>query len=436
MVFVQSWNGSLGTTQPSSADRTDSVQSLLNITFISLNYAPELTGIAPYSTRLAEALTRRGHQLRVISGYPHYPEWRRHPGYRRFSHRESPNGVDLRRVDHYVPTRPGMKGRMMMEGTFAVRCLTAPLGRPDVLLVVSPSLLAAAAVVLRARLLLPSVPVAVWVQDLYGLGAAETGMLGARACRWLAKVEAAILRAASGVAVIHGRFADGIASRAQVPRERITVIRNWSHVSTEITAVPRSQQRAELGWRDDEFIVLHAGNMGVKQDLDNVVAAAALAEGSRVRFVLMGDGNQRAALTERAEGVTNLSIMDPVSDDRFLGTLSAADVLLVNELETLSSMAVPSKLTSYFSAGLPVLAAVNPDGITADELRASGAGIVVSPGLPHELVEGARTLAGDDNLRRSMGAAGVSYRERVLREQSAVDSFESWLGAMAEEHNT
>ena len=83
MVFVQSWNGSLGTTQPSSADRTDSVQSLLNITFISLNYAPELTGIAPYSTRLAEALTRRGHQLRVISGYPHYPEWRRHPGYRR-----------------------------------------------------------------------------------------------------------------------------------------------------------------------------------------------------------------------------------------------------------------------------------------------------------------------------------------------------------------
>lgn len=434
MVFVQSWNGSLGTTQPSVADATDPLQAL-SIAFISLNYAPELTGIAPYATRLAEALTRRGHQLRVISGYPHYPEWRRHPGYRRFLHRERLHGVDLRRVDHYVPTKPGMKGRMMMEGTFAVRCLTAPLGRPDVVLVVSPSLLSAAAAVLRVRLLLPSVPVAVWVQDLYGLGAAETGMLGARACRWLAKLEAAILRAASGVAVIHGRFADGIISRAQVPRERITVIRNWSHVSTEISAVPRSQQRAELGWGEDEFIVLHAGNMGVKQDLDNVVAAAALAEGSPVRFVLMGDGNQRAALAEHAEGITNLTIMDPVSDDRFLATLSAADVLLVNELGTLSSMAVPSKLTSYFAAGLPVLAAVNTEGITAEELRASGAGIMVAPGRPQELVAGARKLAGDDVLRRSMGAAGSSYREKVLREHSAVDSFESWLCDMARERH-
>ena len=434
MVFVQSWNGSLGTTQPSVADPTDPLQAL-SIAFISLNYAPELTGIAPYATRLAEGLTRRGHHLRVISGYPHYPEWRRHPGYRRFFHRERLHGVDLRRVDHFVPTKPGMKGRMMMEGTFAVRCLTTPLGHPDVVLVVSPSLLSAAAAVLRVRLLHPSVPVAVWVQDLSGLGAAETGLLGARACRWLAKLEAAILRAASGVAVIHGRFADGIVSRARVPRERITVIRNWSHVSTEISAVPRSQTRAELGWRDDEFIVLHAGNMGVKQDLDNVVAAAALAEGSSVRFVLMGDGNQRSALAARAEGVTNLTIMDPVSDDRFVATLSAADVLLVNEMETLSSMAVPSKLTSYFAAGLPVLAAVNPEGITAEELRASGAGIVVAPGQPHELVEGVRKLAGNDVLRWKMGAAGSAYRDKVLRERSAVDSFESWLCDMARDRN-
>lgn len=399
----------------------------LRIALVSLNYAPEVTGIAPYSTRLAEALTRRGHQLCVLTGYPHYPEWRRRPGYRRFSHRESHNGVELRRVDHHVPSRPGTIGRMVMEGSFALRCLTAVMGRPDVVLVVSPSLLSAAAVVLRARLTRPSVPVVVWVQDLYGLGAAETQLLGARAGQLLADFEAGILRAATGVVVIHSRFADGLVDRAGIPQDQITTIRNWTHVSDEHPTLPRAGIREELGWGDDETIVLHAGNMGVKQDLDNVVAAARLAEGSRVRFVLMGDGNQRAPLAERARGVTDLTIMDAVADDRFLSTLAAADVLLVNERATLSSMAVPSKLTSYFAAGVPVLAAVNGDGITAEEVRASGAGIVVPPGDPAALVDGALQLAGDDLRRRTMSAAGPAYRAKILSESRAVDSFESWF---------
>lgn len=432
MESVQSSNDSPVTTRQSAAERTVPLKAL-RIALISLNYAPELTGIAPYSTRLAEALTRRGHQLRVLTGYPHYPEWRRHPGYRRFSHRESHNGVDLQRVDHYVPSRPGLAGRMIMEASFALRCLTAVLDRPDVVLAVSPSLLSAAAVVLRARLLHPSVPVVVWVQDLYGLGAAETRMLGAKAGRWLARFETSILRAASGVAVIHDRFADGLADRGHVPRHQITTIRNWTHVSNDLPAIPREEMRAELGWGNEEIIVLHAGNMGVKQDLNNVVAAAALAEGSRVRFVLMGDGNQRAALAERAQGLSSLTIMDPVSDDRFLSTLAAADVLLVNELATLSSMAVPSKLTSYFAAGVPVLAAVNAQGVTAEEVRASGAGIVVAPGRPHELVAGALDLVGDDARRRAMSAAGPEYRDRILSEHRAVDSFESWLCSMVQE---
>ena len=47
-----------------------------------------------------------------------------------------------------------------------------------------------------------------------------------------------------------------------------------------------------MGWREDEFVALHSGNMGYKQALDNVVRAASLiARRRRVRFVLLGDGS-------------------------------------------------------------------------------------------------------------------------------------------------
>jgi hypothetical protein len=44
--------------------------------FIGINYAPEPTGIGPYTTGMAEGLARRGWGVDVITGFPHYPWWR------------------------------------------------------------------------------------------------------------------------------------------------------------------------------------------------------------------------------------------------------------------------------------------------------------------------------------------------------------------------
>lgn len=398
--------------------------SAARITFFSLNYAPETTGIAPYSTHLAEALARRGHRVRVVTGFPHYPEWKRRAGH---AAQELRNKVAIHRLEHPVPAEPGLKGRLLMEAVFALRCLRAPLEQPDVVLVVSPSLLSAAAAVLRARL--KRLPVVVWVQDLYGLGAAETGMLGGGAGAALIKLEGAILRSASRVVAIHPRFAERL-QEIGVPAERTRVIRNWSHVDDDCDSPEPAEMRRDLGWSDDDFIVLHAGNMGAKQGLENVVEAGRLAEGTNCRFVLIGDGNQRPKLEAMAAGLSNVSITDPVSEEAFLPTLQAADALLVNERETVSDMAVPSKLTSYFAAGRPVVGAVNPAGVTADEVRRSGAGVVLGAGDPGALLAGVQDLADDPDRQRNMGEAGPHYRERILSERAAVDAFEDLFSAL------
>ena len=56
---------------------------------VGINYSPEPTGIAPYTTGMAEYLAEQGANVTVLTGVPHYPEWRipdsyrgqtRHPG--------------------------------------------------------------------------------------------------------------------------------------------------------------------------------------------------------------------------------------------------------------------------------------------------------------------------------------------------------------------
>jgi hypothetical protein len=55
----------------------------MKLLIISLHYAPEETGNAPYAAGLAEHLAGQGHEVTVVTGLPHYPSWRVFDGYRR-----------------------------------------------------------------------------------------------------------------------------------------------------------------------------------------------------------------------------------------------------------------------------------------------------------------------------------------------------------------
>ena len=48
----------------------------LHVLIIGINYRPELTAVGPYTAGLAEHLAGRGDQVTVITGLPHYPNWR------------------------------------------------------------------------------------------------------------------------------------------------------------------------------------------------------------------------------------------------------------------------------------------------------------------------------------------------------------------------
>ncbi|ROZ63281.1 glycosyltransferase WbuB [Kocuria soli] len=405
----------------------------MRILIIGLNYAPEPTGNAPYTTALARGLVERGHTVTVLTGYPHYPEWRIAEGYTGRRQTELIDGVRVHRFRHMVPSQGGTgAARLLMELHFGLRAAFSRWPHSDVVLTVSPALFSSGIALVRARLTGRSGR-AIWVQDLYSKGAEELNGSVRRSRRLLKWLEGKVLGQAQSVAVIHPRFAAHVIESLGFPSQGVVVHRNWSHLRTVSSPVDRAAVRAKHGWGDGDRIILHAGNMGAKQDLENVVEAArrAQVQGSSVHFVLLGSGSRRAALEELGQGVENLHFLPPQDDRRFQEILHSADALLVNEQPGLREMAVPSKLTSYFRTGLPVLAAVEPDGTTAQEVLEARAGVVVPPGDPSLLLQAAQDLTADAVRCQALGANGLRHAEENLTQSSALARNEAWLRQLA-----
>jgi colanic acid biosynthesis glycosyl transferase WcaI len=394
----------------------------LHVLAVGINFGPEHTGIAPYTTQLCEHLADHGAKVTVFTGVPHYPSWTLDRRDRfRLRRRETHGNLEVRRLRHYVPRRQSALKRGLYELTFALNvALQRPSKRPDVVLAVVPSLFSA--VVAQRLAKRAGVRLVVWVQDVMGRAAAQSGMSGGgKVARAVEAVESWVLSRADEVLVLNSHFARYVGGAGVAP-ERITLRPNWSHVPSP-SGTSRDEIRRRYGWRDDETIVLHTGNMGLKQALEYVVAAGRVVDDSArgaVRFVLMGDGSQREALEAEAKGVAGVQFLPPAPSEEYTDVLAAADILLVNERASSIDMSLPSKLTSYLRAGRPVVAASPGAGGTAAEVLRSGGGIVVEPENPEELVREVMDLAADALSMELLGDTGRNYALSQITADSAL----------------
>lgn len=362
---------------------------------------------------------------------PHYPQWAHYKGYGQWTLTEELDGVAVHRHRHYVPHSPHGVRRLLSELSFGLRLVTARWEPSRAVIVVSPALFASVLVVLRMWLTRRRTTLIIWVQDLYALGMAETGEgigVAGRITRW---VEAHTLRAADCVAVIHPRFQRYAVDELGIDPAKVEVVRNWAHLPAS-ALVEAAAAKAVLGWPTDVVLAVHTGNLGVKQGLENVVDAARLADELQapVHFILVGDGCERQRLMQRGRGISRLTFVDPLSEAEYPRALSAADVLLVNEMPGVTAMAVPSKLTSYFHAGRPVVAATDLDGVTAEEIAMSGAGTVVPAGEPSMLLKAILEMGADAEAAAHFGASGQRYRQAVLSERAAIGRWATLIGGV------
>lgn len=394
------------------------------LVMVSTYYAPEQSGTGPYATQLAESWAASGTEVHVLAGMPHYPAWRTHPEYvGAWRTTEIREGVLVHRRRHLVPTRHTTLRRALYEASVLGHgVVSLPRTRkPDLVVAEMPTLAAgllAARIARRHRV--PFVPI---VQDLMGSAAVQSGIQGGeRAATLVAALESRAIRQGSLVGVIHESMVEPVA-RMGIDRTRIRLVPNWSHI--DLPSRPRVHIRRRLGWGPDETVLLHAGNMGLKQRLDVLIDLAKLAPD--VRVVLLGDGNQRRHLQALANGVANLDFLPPVSDEDFPEVLAAADVLALTQRASVADMSVPSKLTSYFAAARPVLASAAERSGGAAQVRDSGAGLVVAPEDPLGMLNALRDVVDDRARAEEMGRNGARYVTERLGKAAGIARVTSLL---------
>jgi glycosyltransferase involved in cell wall biosynthesis len=392
----------------------------VRVLIFGIDYFPESIGIGPYTTGMAEHYAKVGHEVRVATGVPHYPWWRAQP-----IPATPSNGVRLRRYRHFVPSRPTALGRGLYELTWLVSAARAlPFHPADAVIGVVPTLSGAALAWLassthRARF-------GIVFQDLMGPSATQSAYEGGnRVATVVSATERFLARRADAVGIISEGFRLYL-EQGGVNASRIVHLRNWARF--EPPARSAAETRASLGWPAQDFICLHAGSMGQKQDLDNLLEAARLLDGIGVRIVLAGEGNDRARLVERAAAMACGSLLfAPLQEDRrFAEMLRAADVLLVNQRPGVREMALPSKLGAYFAAGRPVIAAADAESETAKEVDRSRAGRVVPPGEPDALARSLLELRSEPEKARTFGQDGLAYAKTYMTD-SALAGYDRFL---------
>ena len=231
----------------------------LRIQLWSWNYDPEPTAMGPIATLWARHMTERGHDVSVVTAYPHYPRafW----GQRLRPRREIRGGVHVLRLPLWIG-HESATARIREEATYATSVTGALtiLPSPDVYVVVSPSFAALAPLSAVARV--RRRPWVLWLQDILPEAALTTGLVrDSSAVRAAARFERLAYRSADRIVVISETFRGNLLDKG-VPDPKIAVIYNPAFAGSP----PRSPTH-------DAPTILAMGNIGLSQALAEHVRA-------------------------------------------------------------------------------------------------------------------------------------------------------------------
>jgi colanic acid biosynthesis glycosyl transferase WcaI len=383
----------------------------LRVCYFNRSYWPDTGATGQLLTELAEDLvSKHGIEVTVVTGYPVNST-------EPLAARQTRNGVHIVRARGTTFSPRRFAGRAMNYVTYFFSALVAALRLPrqDVTIALTdPPIIGLAAIAARPRR-----GVIFFCQDIFpevaGLledfHSPAINALLERLNRFMVRRAVRIIALGDTMAsrLIHGKGADP---------GKITVIHNWADTSAIVPSEKRNAFAAAHGL-DAKFVVLHAGNIGLSQNLDVVIEAAGLLKTHRdIVILFIGDGNRRAALQAAAEsrGLNNVAFLPFQPRDQLRWTYASSDVCLVSLKPGLAGYIVPSKLYPILAAGRPYIAAVEPVSEVAALTQRHRCGVLVEPGDAAQLADAILRLADQSHERAAMGA-----RARVASELFARD---------------
>lgn len=183
----------------------------------------------------------------------------------------------------------------------------------------------------------------------------------------------------------------------------LEVLYNWTEPNEAPS--PSFEHRNRLGLQN-KVVFFYGGNIGVAQDMDNIIRLAAhLRQEPRAHFLLVGEGSEVERLNALIQnlGLKNIQLLPAVGQKEYLEMLAEFDVGLISLDRRLRTQNFPGKLLGYMSCGKPLLCSINPGNDLKAMVERYEAGMCSINGQDELFGANALALARDELLRRRMG---------------------------------
>lgn len=395
----------------------------LHVAFFNRAFHPEESATALLLRELAEGLVQDyGCRVSVVAGFPVGGSQRSCTaglGLRLIC-KEQLGGITIFRARGTTLSKSRFAGRAANYlSYFGSACLAGlRLDKPGVIVALTDPPIIGLAALLAARRF--RCPLVISYRDLFP----EVGHLledfRSPLVDWiLTQVNRTLISQADRLIALGEDMKERLCGEKGARPDRVVVIPDWADGKVFVPVPKQNPFSAEHGLAD-RFVVMHAGNLGVSQNLEQVLEAAHRLEDLHdLVWVFMGDGVKRPLLQEQArrQRLENVRFLPFQPKERVSLAFGSADCFVISLKPGLAGYITPSKLYGILACGRPYVASVDKNSDVARITQQHQCGLLSNAGDPQDLAEKIRLLYEDRQRVRQMGAcarkAAALYDRRV-----------------------
>ena len=375
-----------------------------------------------------EHLLSSGHEVRVLTAFPNYPNGSFFEGYGLFE--KYPKLFKGARI-YRAPIFPRKKNPISLILNYLSFPLSAKIYSikikkefsPDVVLgfQLSPIWSMVPAVFLRRRF---NIPFVLWCLDLWPESYLSNFSYRNKIIdKWVKRSSERIYKSADTLAVTTRSFGELLAKATGRKSEEIHHLPNWA----EDTYL--NPPKDDFRFNNESFNIVFAGNIGESQGLDLVLKAALETSKSNMQWHLFGGGRYENKLRQKAKSlnVSNLIFHGRVSVENLPSIYKAANVLLLTLTPNQGySTTMPGKFAGYLTSGTPIL--TNIEGEVKEIVEEYSMGFYFNGESLQDLLRSVEKIKQLSNLELEKIAENTKgYYETNFAKNSVLSNLESLL---------
>ncbi|MDH5719008.1 MAG: glycosyltransferase family 4 protein [Spirochaetia bacterium] len=405
--------------------KKEAKQTVKKISILSQYFYPDIAATGQLLTELAEDLVKMNFDVQVVTAKPSYAA--------KISAKKNEiyHGIKIKRFSAALFSKNKKIGRIFNSLFFLNIVLLKLLftKKDRLLLIVSnPPFLMAAGWVLNIFF---GQKYACLVHDIYPDIAEKLGHIkpkGIISKTWRALNKLVYIRA-EAVIVLSDGMKKELNSIDNIDKQKIYVLPNWADESCIYPVNQKENRFIKKNNLLNKFILLYSGNLGLFQNLENLIEAAEKYKKKDILLIFIGEGGKKDKLMKltKDKKITNIQFLPYQKKEDLPYSLSSASISFIALEKGVETLCAPSKIYSIMASGRPFIVLSQENSEPAKIAKKSGAGFRVNQNDIEGLIEKIDFFYANRKSLNIMGKNARNYFENNYKRNMVTKKYAELL---------